>query len=176
MGIIVGAIVVVLTLLAVLSSCGDDSPEAVQTTTQATGESAETTSQEPESECLDVPRGTVAAIATGLTTSGRGTLRSAKAALADKGEDFRGVEMPVYLVSADIQAPGLEGDGDIATWAVTRSLDAAKLGLILAVDATAKEFSEWGAAANPGSPVGDWTSSLEDDDGFGKSRDCAGAG
>jgi hypothetical protein len=180
--LVVGAVVVVLTLLAVLSSCGgDDTPdrEAAQTTpaTEETTETtAATTAPEAESDCLRVPRGTVAAIAEGLTTSGRGRLRSARAAVADKDEDFRGVKMTVYLVSADIQAPGLEGDGDIATWAVTRSLDVAELGLILAVDSIAREFSTWGEAANPGSPVGDWIGSLEDDDGFDKSRDCAEAG
>jgi hypothetical protein len=166
----------VLAVAAVVSSCGgDDSPdgEVAQTTTQAADEEAETTGEEPESDCLDVPRATVAGIASGLTTSGRGRLRSAKAALADKGEDFRGVEMPVYLVSADIQAPGLEGDGDIATWAVTRSLEATETGLTLAVDSIAKEFSTWGEAANPGSPVAEWVSSLEDDDAFDTSRDCA---
>jgi hypothetical protein len=178
-GIVVVAIAVVLTLPAVLSACGGDDMsegEGAQTTTQAAEESAETTTQEPESDCLAVPRGTAGAIATGLTTSGRGKLRSAKAALADKDEDFRGVDMQVYLVSADIQAPGLEGDGDIATWAVTRSLDPTETGLILAVDSIAKEFSTWGEAANPGSPVADWVSSLEDDDGFDTSRDCAEAG
>ena len=83
--------------------------------------------------------------------------------------------MSVYLVSADIQAPGLEGDGDIATWAVTRSLDAAEVGLIFAVDSVSKEFSTWGEAANPGSPVAEWISGLEEDDSFDKSRDCAEA-
>jgi hypothetical protein len=178
-GVVVGAVVVALTFLAVLSAGGgDDTPdtEAAQTTpaTEETTETtAATTAPEAESDCLRVPRGTVAAIAEGLTTSGRGRLRSARAAVADKDEDFRGVKMPVYLVSADIQAPGLEEDGDIATWAVTRSLDTTEAGLILAVDSIAEEFSTWGEAANPGSPVGEWVSSLEDDDAFDTSRDCA---
>jgi hypothetical protein len=177
--VIVGA-VVALTLLAVLSSCGgDDTPdrEAAQTTQGTTQETtattAATTAPEAESDCLRVPRGTVAAIAEGLTTSGKGRLRSARAAVADKDEDFRGVKMPVYLISADIQAAGLEGADDIATWAVTRSLNTTEVGLILAVDSVAQEFSTWGEAANPDSPVGEWVSSLEDDDAFDTSRDCA---
>jgi hypothetical protein len=180
-GIVVGAVVVALTFLAVLSSCGgDDTPdtEAAQTT-PATEETTETTpattAAEADSDCLSVPRGMVAGIASGLTTSGRGRLRSAKAAVADTDEDFRGQKTTVYLVSADIQAPGLEGDDDIATWSVTDSLDPLEAGLIFAVDAVAKEFSTWGEAANPGSPVAERVSSLEDDDAFDTSRDCAEA-
>jgi hypothetical protein len=48
-------------------------------------------------------------------------------------------------------------------------------GLIFAVDAVAKGFSTWGEAANPGSPMAEWVSSLEDDDAFDTSRDCAEA-
>lgn len=171
--IIFGAILLVFIIIGVLAPSDEESNgnEAAPQTTTATVEEPATTT-EPDAECLDVPRATVRAIASGLTTRGRGTLRSAAAVRAETDEDFRGVEMPVYLVSADIQAPGLQGDGDIATWVLTRSLVAGD-GLILAVDSVAREFSEWGADANPGSPVEEWTSGLRDDEAYDSSRSCA---
>lgn len=170
---ILGAVVLVFILIGVLAPSEEESNgnEAAPQTTTATAE-APATATEPDAECLDVPRATVRAIASGLTTQGRGSLRSAAAARAETDEDFRGFEMPLYLVSADIQAAGLQGDGDIATWVLTHSLVAGD-GLILAVDSVAKEFSEWGAGANPGSPVEEWTSGLRDDEAYDRSRSCA---
>jgi hypothetical protein len=172
--IIVGVIIVAIAIIGALAPA-DDGPTGSGTTSPTLVTTVNEVTTVVESDCLNVPRATVTAIAGGLTTQGRGTLRSAAAALAETNADFRGVEMRVYLLSADIQAAGLEGGGDIATWVMTRSLEAGD-GLILAVDAVAKEFSEWGADANPGSPVEEWTSSLRDDDAFEKSRDCAEGG
>jgi hypothetical protein len=170
--IVVGLVLVGLIVLGLLapsedeSGDGDESPAAAETTTTATAPSEET------SRCVNVPPATVRAIADGLTTSGRGSLRFAHAVEADADEDFRGVSMPLYLVSADIQAPGLEGSDEIATWVLTRSLRETGIGLIVAVDSIASEFSEWGEAANEGSPVDEWRDGLRDDDAYDESRDC----
>jgi hypothetical protein len=95
------------------------------------------------------------------TVQGGGQLKGAKAV---KSNDFESV----YYVSAELQGPGLEGSGDIATWA-TNSLKAGE-GLILAADAVAKEFSDWGADVGEGSAPAE-TMSL-DNDGAEESRAC----
>jgi hypothetical protein len=45
------------------------------------------------------------------------------------------------------------------------------LGLILAFDSFASEFSEWGEAANEGGPVDEWRDGLRDDSAYEESRD-----
>ena len=69
----------------------------------------------------------------------------------------------MYFVSAELDGPGLEGQGDVATWA-TSSVGGAEA--IYAVDDLAREHSDWGPAA-----VVDVT---VDDHGFVESRDCVG--
>jgi hypothetical protein len=60
--------------------------------------------------CRKAPGALVAAIEEGLTASGGGQLRRAYIVRSD---DFE----KVYMVAADIQGDGLEGDGDIGVWA-----------------------------------------------------------
>jgi hypothetical protein len=76
-----------------------------------------------------------------------------------KSNDFASV----YFISGDLQGSGLEGDGDIATFA-TNKLDAT--GLTLSVDAVATEFSDWPdvSTTNLGVSAGD--------DGYNESRKC----
>jgi hypothetical protein len=78
--------------------------------------------------CERVSNAVLNAIAEGLTVTGSGTLRNGYAV---KSKDFS----KVYMVAADIQGVGMEGDGEIGVWA-TNSLDGT--GLILAVDGLAK--------------------------------------
>lgn len=101
-------------------------------------------------------------IADGLTTRGTGTLRDAWAVKSDDPEG--------YLISADIQAPGLEGEGDVATW--SRSGADLNSGLIFAVDSVAREFSEWGAAINEGSPAADLRDAFRESAAYNASREC----
>jgi hypothetical protein len=58
----------------------------------------------------------------------------------------------VWFISAEIDGPGLEGVGDIGTWAKSGPL-AVGGGLILSVNEVAQEFSDWGhgdtTEANP---------------------------
>jgi hypothetical protein len=72
-----------------------------------------------------------------------------------RSRDFKSV----YFVSADLQGPGLNGKGEIATWA-TNKLRVG--GLIYSADAVARAFFDWGRG--PGFSVGD---------GFSESRSCA---
>lgn len=55
-----------------------------------------------------------------------------------------------YAVAAEIEGPGFEGPGQLGAWGIG-SLDGS--GPLWALDATAIEFSEWLAAAAPGSPA-----------------------
>lgn len=70
-----------------------------------------------------------------------------------------------WMVSADLDGPGLAGPRDIATWAANKD-EAPFTGLIFSVDAVAKEFSDWGR------PRGTISFSLGDH-GFSHSRKCA---
>lgn len=82
---------------------------------------------------------------------------------AVKSDDFE----EVFYVSAPI-----EGPDQVGTWA-TNSLKVGE-GLIIAADSVAMEFTDWGAAAQAGSPVAE-VQGLEND-GAQESRDCiAGA-
>jgi hypothetical protein len=83
--------------------------------------------------CLNVPPALINAIRTGVTAQDGASLRYAQAV---KSADFTSA----YFVSADIQAPGLEGSDDVATWATNRLRVG---GLIYAVDAFANRFSNW---------------------------------
>ena len=69
----------------------------------------------------------------------------------------------MYFVSAELDGPGLEGAGDVATWA-TPSVGGAEA--IYAVDELAKEHSDWRPA--------DEVDVTIDDDGAQESRDCVG--
>jgi hypothetical protein len=69
----------------------------------------------------------------------------------------------MYFVSAELDGPGLEGGGDVATWATT-SVGGAEA--IYAVDDLAKEYSDWRPA--------DEVDVTIDDHGAQESRDCVG--
>jgi len=145
---------VALSLTASACGGGTRGGEAPAATTR-------TTSAQPEAgSCQEVPRALVAAIATRLTA--KETLRNVRAV---RSRDFK----HVWFVSAEIDGPGLEGNGDIGTWAKTGSR-AARGGLILSVDSVfAQVLSGW--------PAGDSTYAgvTMDDDGARESRDCVEA-
>jgi hypothetical protein len=107
--------------------------------------------------CEKVSSALLNAIAEGLTVTGGGTLRSGYAV---KSKDFA----EVYMVAADIQGVGTEGDSDIGVWA-TNSLDGA--GLIFAVDGHAKEFSDWGHGDTTDANI------TQSSDGVSEAKECA---
>lgn len=133
------------------------------TTSQEAAPSDSPPEETEDGECLKVPVELVRGIQEGLTTSGgEGKLRNARAV---KSADPEG-----YLISADIDAPGLEGDDDIATW--SREGSDINSGLIFAVDAVAREFSDWGADINEPSPAADLREAFRNSPAFERSRDC----
>lgn len=150
--VVVGGLIV-FSIIGALSDSGEETNTVARET--ATAPRDTTTSQEeapsdsPEEAedgaCLSVPGELVRGIEEGLDTFGDGTLRNARAVKSDDPEG--------YLISADIQAPGLLGDDDIATWSRTGS--EINSGLLFAVDGLARELSDWGADINEGSPAAD---------------------
>lgn len=110
-----------------------------------------------EVDCLDVPSHKADQIEAGQTIQGGGSLRKAEAVRS-------GAHRSVYFVSADLEGPGLEGPGHLATWAVTALDD--RGGLVLAVSSQAKEFSDW--------PDGERTDARAtiSDPGARESQDC----
>jgi hypothetical protein len=147
--------IVALALCAVLVSCSgtetaesdnrQESPKAPASPTTVTG------------RCEQVTSAVLNAIAEGLTVSGGGTLRNGYAV---KSDDFS----KVYMVAADIQGTGMEGDGEVGVWA-TNSLDGA--GLIFAVDGLAKEFSDWGHGDTTDAHI------TPSSDGVAEAKECA---
>lgn len=171
-GKILLVVVGLLIVFAIIGALGDSGDEAATTTAarETTAAEPETTTAEEEApsdeaaaECITVPADLVRGIEEGLTTSGRGRLRNARAVMSDDPEG--------YLISADIQAAGLEGDDDIATWSRTGS--DINSGLLFAVDSVARELSDWGADINEGSPAAELREAFRNSPAFEQSRDCA---
>lgn len=94
----------------------------------------EQASEASDFDCVNVPSHKIDQIEAGLTVQGGGSLRSAEAVRSE-------AHRSVYFVSADLEGPGLEGPGHLATWAVTELDDQG--GFVLAVSGQSKEFSEW---------------------------------
>jgi hypothetical protein len=92
-------------------------------------------------------------ISSGLTVTGGGKLRNAQQVRSD---DFS----RIYFVSAEVQGPGLEGDGDVATWATNGKV------LVYSVGGFAKQFSDW---IDGGSTDAQFSLA---DDGAEESQDC----
>ena len=141
--------------LVALAACGgtetvdsDDRTESPQATAPATTVTG---------RCEKVSSAVLNAIAEGLTVTGGGTLRNGYAV---KSDDFS----KVYMVAADVQGTGMEGDSEIGVWA-TNSLDGA--GLILAVDGIAKEFSDWGHGDTTDAHI------TQSSDGVSEAEECA---
>ena len=134
-------------LLALGSACGGS---------DGGNENAEA---QESSRCTNVPRGLVEEIEKGLTVQGT-TLTNARAV---KSEDFKQVQ----FVSAEIEGPGIDGSGQIGTWAKGGSLGDG--GGVTSVDGFALEYSDWADG-----PLSDAELSVTDD-GAQESRDCVAA-
>ncbi len=117
-------------------------PRASESEPQRASASAAPPRQAATEMCIPTPE-SGALIAEGLTVQGGGTLRDAYAVPLAPGLNFG------FVVAAEIDGPGMEGDGEIGTWAVGELGG----GPIFAVNTMAQEFSEWGAAASEGSPA-----------------------
>ena len=137
-----GVVIILIVIISVASASGggngDQPLAAVQKNTSTpAAESPTATREEPSlsGRCEDASTIASEGIAFGLTVSGGGTLRDAQAV---KSDDFENV----YFIAAEIDGPGMEGNGDIGLWA-SNSLEPGG-GLIFAVNGLAKEFSDWG--------------------------------
>jgi hypothetical protein len=111
---------------------------------------------EPASRCVAVPPALLKRLERGLTVSGVGRLRRAKAV---KSSDF----IYLYMVAADIESPGLEGGDDIAVWS-TNSLQSGAP-IIFAVDGAARAYSQWGTPGRDSNVHGRTH-------GVGEAREC----
>jgi hypothetical protein len=119
-------------------------PGASPTATVATASATTAATAAANLDCIATPE-SAAAIADGLTVPGGGTLREAFAVpLSFESDSNLG-----FVVAAEIDGPGIEGDGEVGTWAVG-DLGG---GPIFAANQLVQEFSEWGAAASEGSTV-----------------------
>ena len=123
--------------------------------------SEQAASQPQDSRCEEVSQAMLNLIEDQLTVDGGGSLRNG---FAVKSEDYENV----YMIAADIQGAGLDGDGQVGVWAAN-SLEPQGSLIILAVDGLAKEFSDW--------PDGDQTDAQLSlvDDGVDEARDCVKA-
>lgn len=115
------------------------------------------------SRCLAVPDVIVTRLNDGLNMSG-GSIKNLSAV---KSTDFSSV----YFISGELDGPGLEREGDIATF-MTNKLDYD--GATFSADAIATEFSDWpditktNVLADGGVSLG----ALMSSDGFKESREC----
>jgi hypothetical protein len=150
-GLIIAIVVIIaLSIIGALvpASGDDDGGEATPTTTTTEETTIATETEEAsETECGKPSRAFVRGISEGLTVAGGGSLSDA--AYVEVPRDLQNSQgWPKWLVGADIDGSGLEGDGDIGVWATD-----VNNGPIWVVNQVAREFSEWGVAAQPGSPA-----------------------
>ena len=155
-------LIVAMAVLIALAIVGALIPAEDEETTQTT----ETTETTETDACARPPSQFVLDIEEGLTVSGGGTLRDAW--YVEVSADLQNTNgWPSWLLAADLEGSGLEGTDDVVVWAT-----GANQGLVLSVDEVTREFSEWGIAAQPGSPARDIADALRDSDEYGLVRDC----
>ncbi|HZH25404.1 MAG TPA: hypothetical protein VEY49_10890 [Solirubrobacteraceae bacterium] len=107
--------------------------------------------------CRKASKRLLTGIATGVQTSGKAKLRHG---YITRSEDFK----KVFMVAADIQAPGFLGADDVAVWATTSPNGN---GFVFAVDGVAQERSDWGDADRTDPAI------EEAADGVQRARGCA---
>ena len=109
---------------------------------------------EAPSRCREAPRALVRALEEGLVAAEDGP-RLRAGALTDafivrSEEPWPIGDRPLYFISAEIEGAGMEGAGQVGTWAT----DERKVGgMLLAADNYAKTFSSWGDAVGDGAPL-----------------------
>jgi hypothetical protein len=153
-GRIVRKLLLVAVGLMLLVACGGDG-NGSETGRQTNAQDRADTGVEDGGSCQDVSATKVTQISEGLISFGSEITN----AQAVKSNDFDNA----YFISAELEGPGVEGSGDIATW-VSNSLRPTES--IYSVDGVAKEFSNW--------VEGDKTAASFSigDHGAQESRDC----
>lgn len=123
----------------------EDTPEPSPTPEEEPDDPPADTVEGPGKECLPVSASLLSAIETGLTVDD-GSLR--RKAFAVRSTDFE----KVWMVAAELDAPGFHDTGDVAVWATNGNpRKPGGTGLIIRANGIAEEFSDWGEAAQPGS-------------------------
>lgn len=150
--------VVAIILIGAFGGGGDGDPTQAGSDAEPTATVAPTEepTQEPavQSRCLEVPENLVLSIQEGLTVGA--TLANAYAVRSERFTE-------VYFIAADFEGGGLDGESGI--WA-TSSLEGA--GLILSIDAFARDFSNWPDGREIANPV------TIEDDGAREAEACGG--
>ena len=163
--VILAAVVLAVAAIGALGDNDDngDSSDDASATTEAATTGATATDEETDAaeECVPVPADVVAALEEGFNTPGT----SLRNAYAVKSDDLANA----WYISGDLEGPGLDGDDEIATWAKGGDLVVGG-GLLLASNEVAKEFSDWGTDAQPGSPAADAASM--NNHGAQESQEC----
>lgn len=77
-----------------------------------------------------------------------------------------------FAVAAQLTGAGMEGT--TAIWAANGSKPGD--GLILGADSVTREFSDFGAAAQPGSPAADYAAEVAESEAGQRAVECAEAG
>ena len=145
--------------IVALMACGtsDDDSAGTDTTTTTT-----TTTTTAVPACLDASS-VAPAIAEGLNTAG--TLDGAQALEIDPPESVVPMVTNLrFVVTGNV-------NGTAAVWAVD-TLDTGQGNTIFAVDDTARSISQWGADAQPGSPVAVGIAEIEAMPEVAQVRDC----
>jgi hypothetical protein len=123
-------------LLALLG-CGSESASDGAPPQVATATPAEPSPTQPRSDvvrCTEPPDALVTLIATDLTVEDA-TLRDARAVVSAEHDPL------IVFVSAEVDGEGIEGDGEIGTWALRVEEDG--YGRVYAVGGSANAFSHW---------------------------------
>lgn len=129
-------------------------PETDAPTDQAAEEPRDSTQQDSQFECRDADTALVEGIASGLTVHGGGALEQATAVtVVPERRNDQG--WPETIIAAQITGEGM--DGVVGAWATAETG-----GPIMAIDTMAREFSDWGAAAQPGSRAADVRDTIAD--------------
>lgn len=134
----------------------EDAPPV--TATARIAETTTTTTTGKPTACQPVPAEVMSSIAKGLYPNYAGaTFTDAYGVVVDAdSRNERG--WPGLVVAARITGNGFT-DGDIGTWAI-RATDG-NISPIYALNTKARQATEWGAAANPGSPADEQRKKLE---------------
>jgi hypothetical protein len=143
-----------------LAGCGESSENAAGDRNAADDNPRSVMTAAPSAAAPNCGRASAAlinAIETGLEVDGGGSLRRG---FIVRSKDFS----KVFMVAAEIDGSGLRQKGDVGVWATnSRQGD----GLIMAVDAVAQEFSDWGDADKTDAAI---ESSA---DGVAQAKECA---
>jgi hypothetical protein len=128
------AVAIALTLsAAVLAGCG--------------GGSSDSSQKLASSRCQKANTSVLSSIAEGLT-GGASIVPGSGVAVLTKTSEQSSTAWPKAIIAVKLSGGGSSG---VAVWAVNSATDASSISPISAINKTAKEWSNWGAAAQPGS-------------------------